>query len=210
MLKRIQKSLYNKIREAKLTSYLNFAKLTKEFVRPCYLHQYYEKVFYPVEKAKVNLEKLDNKGTIIFSPHYSEYDFAAIDLVMEREGYNFPFYLAKAELGDKVVLLGGIPITREEDFKKGYYVPKQITLKLLKEALKHGNVVIFPEGKRSDKPLRIKRGIIKIIEELGEKYNLYFLGFNKNYSNFEGFYLDDELNNEILIALEEYIIEFKI
>jgi len=163
----------------------------------------YKEAIEKVSKASIKGNKIKEKKSLILAPHYSSLDWKIIDLLFE----NPPFYIVKYPLY-LTELIGGIRVIRDKDLKeyginKRYFVQfNKLSLKLAEEALNYTNLVIFPEGSRSDKPLNAKTSLIR---RLSNYENVYFIGFDKEYNLIEVI----ELNNLSKEELNKLISKYK-
>ncbi|MEO2154798.1 MAG: 1-acyl-sn-glycerol-3-phosphate acyltransferase [Nanoarchaeota archaeon] len=184
-------------------------------IRKFILFNYYSKAGYygPI----INLEPLKDSKTIIFAPHYSSLDFVIIDESLRKNNYKLPFYIVKASLPYLLEYLGAIRVYRKEELTeilKNKKLSKEeienfkenLRNKIIK-ALELRNLVIFPEGKRSNELLPLRQGTFRILSDLEKEINLnyYFIGFDRDYKRVQGFYLD-KVNKK---TLEKLILKYK-
>jgi hypothetical protein len=189
-------------------------KILKEF-RPYLFYSTYRNI----NPFEIYYEDIPNERTIILAPHYYWYDFLVIDKIMKKHKKKLPYVIAKYDLTNLVSVIGGIRVPRKEDLFK---LPKEERKNLiccfktnlkykLASLLEHDNLLIFPEGTRSEKPLPIRLGVLKLLEEEIKSgvYSLYFVGFDKELSSYEAFYLENNDLNLIKKRLEHLIEKFK-
>lgn len=162
----------------------------------------YKEAVEKISKASIKGAEIEEKRTLILAPHYSSLDWKIIDLLLE----NPPFYIVKYSLY-LTELIGGIRVIRDKDLKehkinKKYFVQfNKLSLELADNALKYTNLVVFPEGTRSNDPVDVK---INFIKKLKNYNSLYFIGFNKNYTLVEVIKLSSLSKEELKYLVEKY------
>ena len=162
----------------------------------------YKEAIEKLSKASIKGTKIEEKRSLILAPHYSYLDWKIIDLLLK----NPPFYIAKYPLY-LTELIGGIRVIRDKDLReykinKKYFIQfNKLSLELAEEALNYTNLVVFPEGSRSNKPLNAK---ISFIKRLSNYENIYFIGFDKNYSLIKVIELSNLSKEELNKLIKRY------
>ena len=190
------------------------SKIGKE-IRYLIFYNIYKKL----ELKEVYFENIKENSTLILSPHYYWYDFLVVDKIMKSHKKKCPYAIAKYETSKFIGLIGGIKVLRREEIYKIEKEKRGEILKSYRKRLKEklekilekDNLLIFPEGKRSFYHLPIRKGILKLFKEEieNERCKVYFLGFNKNLSLYEGFYIEKNNLEEIIKEANNLIKKFK-